>query len=95
MNASDTLNQRLASDISDRAFRLYCAAVISSRGEWVHIPALAAQCALTPHQARRPVAELLAAGLLERRCKYGTTDGRRAKSTLFRLRNYTPSEASA
>ncbi|MFB8120627.1 hypothetical protein ACFQ6U_13565 [Streptomyces sp. NPDC056465] len=95
-SASDTLDQELASGISDRAFRLYCAAVLRSRSEWTSISVLAAQCGLRPYQARQPVAELHAAGLLEKRCKYSTKQGGgREKSTLFRLRDDTPSEASA
>ncbi|MCG8971727.1 hypothetical protein [Streptomyces sp. CL12-4] len=91
--ANATLDQGLAADISDRAFRLYCVLVLRSNGEWMTIPRLARQCKLTPHQARGPVTELHAVGLLERKLRYETHQGRRSKVTYFRLANDAPGEA--
>ncbi|MEU5748257.1 hypothetical protein ABZ804_22295 [Streptomyces sp. NPDC047726] len=95
MNSTRAVEQNLASGISDRAFRLYCVAVLRSSGEWTTIPELAAACNLTPHQARQGVVELHTANLLEKRCQYKTINGRREKSMLFRLRDENTCEASA
>jgi predicted ArsR family transcriptional regulator len=84
--STDALRPALASGISDRAFRLYCVIVLRTNGEWVPIPPLAEQCSLTAHQVRLPLAELRAAGMIERDRRYerGGT-GRKTWHTYVRL----------
>ncbi|MCX4976420.1 MULTISPECIES: hypothetical protein [unclassified Streptomyces] len=60
------LDQVLASDISDRAFRLYAALVLNTSGGWVALADIADRAALNSHEARGPLAELSSAGLAEK-----------------------------
>ncbi|MFE7072540.1 hypothetical protein ACFU96_20915 [Streptomyces sp. NPDC057620] len=90
-----SLEQVLASDISATAFRLYFCLALRTRGEWVSIPRLVVRCNLEPYQARKPLAELQEAGLIEkdRRHERDELTGHRTNRTYFRLPNDT-SEAS-
>ncbi|MFJ4988720.1 hypothetical protein ACIP9H_33590 [Streptomyces sp. NPDC088732] len=80
------LQPALASGISDRAFRLYCALVLTTTGEWTAIPKVAAECRITPHQARGPLTQLVDKSLIERERVYETgSSGRKTWHTYVRL----------
>lgn len=83
---STALEQELATDISDRAFRLYCVLVLRTAGQWTPLNAMAEGCGLTNHEARRPLAELLQARLAVKKRVYVTgTTGRKTWQTRVRL----------
>ncbi|MFD9190435.1 hypothetical protein ACFWCA_19655 [Streptomyces phaeochromogenes] len=90
-----SLEQVLASDISATAFRLYVGLALRTQGEWVSIPRLVGHCNLGPYQARKPLAELQEAGLIEKNRRYERDEvtGHRTNRTYYRLPNDT-SEAS-
>ncbi|MFF9901210.1 hypothetical protein [Streptomyces longispororuber] len=60
------LDEVLASGISDRAFRLYCALILAATDAWVPLADLAERTGLTSHEARGPLGELASAGLAEK-----------------------------
>ncbi|MGW3628371.1 hypothetical protein [Streptomyces sp. NPDC000880] len=93
MNSPRTaLEPALATDISDRAFRLYCYLVLRTSGEWVTIPTMAAACGLNPYQARAPFAELRDAAMVETDRVYEPGDtGRKTWRTYVRLPEDTAS----
>ncbi|MFI1012686.1 hypothetical protein [Streptomyces sp. NPDC020965] len=85
----------LAGGISDRAFRLYCYLVLESDGDWATVQAAADACNLTNHQAREPLSELRAEGMVESRRVYEMgVHGRKTWHTHFRL-SHESSEAAA
>lgn len=86
---TDVLDPALASDISDRAFRLLCAVTTHpTDGDtpWVTLPPIAKRMRLTPHQVRQALAELRDARMVvtERRYEMGST-GRKTWRTYVRL----------
>ncbi|MFI1201592.1 FaeA/PapI family transcriptional regulator [Streptomyces sp. NPDC020883] len=86
----------LAGGISDRAFRLYCYFLHYSRGGWVTVQEAANACSLTNHQAREPLSELRAEGMVESRRVYEMgAHGRKTWHTHFRLLPETATEAAA
>ncbi|MFF4543590.1 hypothetical protein ACFY1J_04995 [Streptomyces sp. NPDC001406] len=96
---TDVLDPALASDISDRAFRLFCAITThpaDADDPWVAIPPIAERMRLTPHQVRLPLAELRKANMVvsQRRYETGST-GRKTWHTYVRLVDDAPTEAAA
>ncbi|MGW2550141.1 hypothetical protein [Streptomyces sp. NPDC001635] len=62
-NLPIALSTALASDITDRAFRLYAALIFTGTHDWSALADLANNAALTSHEARGPLLELCSAGL--------------------------------
>ncbi|OEJ21008.1 hypothetical protein [Streptomyces subrutilus] len=86
------LDPALATDISDRAFRLYTVLVLRTSGEWTAIPSLAAALGLTPHQVRFPLSELRASAMVETNRVYETGEhDRKTWHTYVRLPEDTTS----
>ncbi|MFG2986143.1 hypothetical protein ACGFYQ_33660 [Streptomyces sp. NPDC048258] len=95
-NPHTAVVQELATDISDRAFRLYCVFVLRTSGEWTTVPALAAACGLKHHQVRAPLTELHRAALIERDRVYQKAGaGRMTWRTYFRLPEDTSAATTA
>ncbi|MEU1592754.1 hypothetical protein ABZ468_07810 [Streptomyces sp. NPDC005708] len=65
-NLPVALSKALASDITDRAFRLYAALLFTGSHDWSALTDLANSAALTSHEARGPLLELCTAGLTEK-----------------------------
>src|SRR5262249_35847531 len=65
-NLPVALSAALASDITDRAFRLYAALLFTGSHDWSALTDLANSAALTSHEARLPLLELCTAGLAEK-----------------------------
>ncbi|MFI6142346.1 hypothetical protein ACIBCC_29665 [Streptomyces griseus] len=86
MNSINTLEHRLATAMSDRAFRVFCVLVLRTNGTWRDIPAIAAEMSMRPHEIRHALSELCAVGLAqkERRYERGST-GRPTWHTYVRL----------
>lgn len=85
---TDVLDPALASDISDRAFRLFCAITThptDGDNPWVTLPPIAERMRLTPHQVRQALTELRDARMVvtERRYEMGST-GRKTWRTYVR-----------
>ncbi|WP_435059433.1 hypothetical protein [Streptomyces sp. bgisy060] len=75
----------LAEGITDRAFRLYCFLALKTRGEWVTVQEVADACALTNHEARKPLSDLRRANMAESRRVYELGNhGRKTWHTRFR-----------
>ncbi|MGW2496285.1 hypothetical protein ACWCV2_17505 [Streptomyces pseudogriseolus] len=85
-----------STSISDRAFRVFYALAMELEQGWVPVPRIAAQLNMTSHQIRLPLAELRAAGIVERERRYekGAT-GRPTWHTYIRLTDDTTAEAAA
>ncbi|NML55196.1 hypothetical protein HHL19_35275 [Streptomyces sp. R302] len=75
-----------APKLSDRARLALIALGLHEDGEWVDYPSLCARLDMNSHEVRRAVADLCAAGIVQRRRRYGRTpDRRRTNLTFFRL----------
>ncbi|MFJ2225513.1 hypothetical protein ACIOFY_36425 [Streptomyces anulatus] len=95
MNSINTLEHRLDTAMSDRAFRVFCVLVLRTAGEWRDIPFIADALNLTTHEIRSTITELHTAGLIRKERRYETgTSGRKTWHTYIALTDdTTPSSA--
>ncbi|MEU8540925.1 hypothetical protein AB0C52_13210 [Streptomyces sp. NPDC048717] len=85
MSSHTRIAPALAEGISDRAFRLYCFLVLAGGNQWVTVQDAADACALTNHQARKPLSDLRKATMVESRRVYELgSHGRKTWHTHFR-----------
>ncbi|MEU9699570.1 hypothetical protein [Streptomyces sp. NPDC047981] len=85
MSSHAHITPALGEGISDRAFRLYCFLVLEGGGRWVTVQDAADACALTNHQARKPLSDLRKARMAESRRVYEMgSHGRKTWHTHFR-----------
>ncbi|MFD4799250.1 hypothetical protein [Streptomyces anulatus] len=86
MNSINTLEHRLATAMSDRAFRVFCVLVLRTSGEWRNIPYIADAVNLTAHEIRSTITELHTAGLIRKDRRYETgASGRKTWHTYISL----------
>lgn len=84
MSSHAQITPALDQGISDRAFRLFCFLVLEG-GRWVTVQDAADACALTNHQARKPLSDLRKAKMAESRRVYELgSHGRKTWHTHFR-----------
>ncbi|WP_399554059.1 hypothetical protein [Streptomyces anulatus] len=96
MNTINTLEHRLDTAMSDRAFRVFCVLVLRTAGEWRDIPYVADAVNLTTHEIRSTIAELHTAGLIRKERRYETgVSGRKTWHTYIALTDDTTPLSSA
>lgn len=83
----DLLDQALDADLSPCAFTLFAAIVLrDAAADWASCSTLATAGRLTNYQARRPLAELVRGGLLDRRRTRGRRSPDLSETTLIDYR---------
>ncbi|MEE1764436.1 hypothetical protein [Streptomyces sp. SP18BB07] len=93
---TDVLAPALASDISDRAFRVLHVLALHTDGGWTAVPVVAAKLGMKPHQVRGALAELCTERLAEKDRRYELGDtGRKTWHTYFRLVDDNATEDAA
>ncbi|RZU28189.1 hypothetical protein EV284_6355 [Streptomyces sp. BK022] len=94
---TSTITPVLASDISDRAFRLYVVLALRPDNDWISCQDVATAVGMKSHEIRMPLAELRRVGLAERERRYERhSKNRKTWHTYVRLLPAsTTSEAAA